>query len=182
MKRKTGPRYDNGRLKKLTAAERTLREAEAYRSNMQQVGQQPHRRGASDPLDPWLTDEFGRFCRTYKLRREIKEAADEWALIVRLYRVAWGAPVDERHGSRGTGEGPSCATVEGWRRQMQDIEDALYGEHGTNKARYSATKRLVLDGVVPARELLPFALDGLRIVAVELGRMTARDAPFQVAA
>ena len=182
MTRKFGPRYDNGKLKKLTASERAAKEAEAYRANMKQVGQQPHRRDFADPLDHWLTDELGRFCRVNRLRREIKEAADEWALIVRLYRVAWGAPVDERHGSRGTGEGPSCATVAGWRAQIENIEEALYGDHGTNKARYSATKRLVLDGVAPSRELLPYALDGLRIVAVQLGRMTKRDAPFQEAA
>jgi hypothetical protein len=150
---------------------------------MEFVQGQPHRRGFADRADPWLESELGRFCRLHRLRRELFDAATEWANIVRLYRAAWGAPMDERHGTTGVGgQGPSMATVEAWKAQMVSIEEALYGEHGTNKAMYRATKRLVLDGVMPAREDVPYALAGLKVLAIHLGLMTAREAPFQEAA
>lgn len=181
-KRKTGERYSNGKLKKPTAAERAKTEAEVYRANMQQVGNQPGRREFADPLDPWLESEVGRFCRRNRLRRELFEAGTEWANIKRLYRLAWGAPMDEHHGGAGSGEGPSAATVAGWKATLLNIEEALYGETGRNKARYTATMRLCLDGQPVPRELVDYAKDGLRVLAIELGKMTAKEQPFQDAA
>ena len=182
MKRKTGKRHPCGKLIQPTAKERSEIAARKARSEVEFVESQPHRRAFADKGDPWLADEVGRFCRVHRLRREIKDAADEWRNIVRLYRAAWGAPQDENHGAAGLGQGPTWDTVDGWKAQMLGIEEALYGDHGTNKARYMATKMLALDGRSVPRELVPYALDGLRVVAVELGRMTKRDAPFQEAA
>jgi hypothetical protein len=176
-KRKTGERHPCGKLKQPNAQERADIAARKARQETAFVENQPHRRGFADKSDPWLESELGRFCRLRKLRRELFDAAMEWANIVRLYRVAWGAPVDEHHGGPGSGQGPSGATLAGWKAQMLAIEEALYGDQGTNKARYSATKALVLDGKAPSRELEQFAIDGLRIVAIELCGMTAREAP-----
>jgi hypothetical protein len=176
-KRKTGERHPCGKLKQPNAQERADIAARKARQETAFVENQPHRRDFADKSDPWLESELGRFCRLRKLRRELFDAAMEWANIVRLYRVAWGAPVDEHHGGPGSGQGPSGATLAAWKAQMLSIEEALYGDAGTNKARYAATKALVLDGKAPSRELEQFAIDGLRIVAIELGGMTAREAP-----
>jgi hypothetical protein len=176
-KRKTGARHPCGKLVQPTAQQRAEIEARKARQETAFVQNQPHRRDFDRADDPWLESELGRFCRLKKLRRELFDSAIEWANIVRLYRVAWGAPVDEHHGGAGSGQGPSAATVAAWKAQMIAIEEALYGDAGTNKARYAATKGLVLDGRPVSRELEPFVIDGLRIVAIELGGMTAREAP-----
>ena len=180
--RKSGKRHPCGKLIQPTAKERSEIAARKARTEMEFVESQPHRRGFSDPGNPWLASELGRFCRVHRLRREIYEAAGEWANIVRLYGAVWGAPQAENHGSGGMGQGPSMATQEKWKAQMLAIEEALYGDHGTNKARYKATSDLVLRGYPVPRELVPHALDGLRIVAIELNWMAARDQPFQEAA
>jgi hypothetical protein len=178
-KRKTGAdRYASGRLKPPNAAQRAEIEARLARKEVEFVMQQPHRRDAEDPRHEWLESELGRFALRHKLRREIVDAGREWANIVRLYRVAWGAPVDEHHGGTGSGRGPTGETLAGWRETMLSVEEALYGDDGMNKARYLATKRLCLDDKPVDPALVPFALDGLRVLAVELGRMTKRDAPF----
>lgn len=182
-KRKPGRRHPCGKLIQPTAQERAEIAKRQGMVELQTVMNQPHRRDAADPRDEWLETELGRFCRRHRLREEIKKGAEEWADISRLFRAAWGAPMPERLGSIGvTGEGPSWATVEAWRGQLQNIEDKLYGDTGRNKARYSATYNLVFRGLAPTRELEPYALDGLRVVAIELGRMSKRDAPFQEAA
>jgi hypothetical protein len=182
-RRKTGKRYPGGKLKQPSAAERSKISAERARMEAEFVQHQPHRRGFAVKDDTWLESEVGRFCRLHGLREEVFEAAKEWANIARLYGAAWGAPQDERHSSPGlTGEGPSMETQAKWKAQLQGIEEKLYGEAGANKARYSATMRLVLRRVIPSRELAPYAVDGLRVVAIYFRKMSARDAPFQSAA
>lgn len=156
--------------------------AKAAQIEVELVMAQPHRRDAKDPRHEWLESELGRFCLRHKLRREIKAAGDDWANTVRLWRLAWGAPLDEHHGAAGSGRGPTAATVAGWRQTMLKVEEALYGDPGTNKARYTATKMLCLDDKPVPRELVEYAKDGLRVLAIELGKMTAKEQPFQDAA
>jgi hypothetical protein len=181
-KRKTGARHPCGKLKQPSAKERADIQARRARMEAEFVQNQPHRRGFAVKDDPRLESELGRFCVRYKLRKELFDAALDWANIVRLYRAAWGAPQDENHASAGLGEGPSMETQAKWKAEMLSIEEDLYGFHGKNKARYKATMELVLRGVAPVNELVPYAIDGLRIVAINRAKMSAKDAPFQQAA
>jgi len=147
------------------------------------VQNQPHRRGFSVRDDKWLESELGRFCRRHKLRDELYNGALEWANVVRLYRAAWGAPMDERHGSPGmTGEGPSLAQSEAWRAQMIAVEEDLYGQSGMNKARMKATSDLVLRGTPVPPALTQYAIDGLRIVAIRMVNLPRQEHPFERAA
>jgi len=146
------------------------------------VQNQPHRRGFAVKDDPRLESELGRFCARNHLRKELFDAALDWANIVRLYRAAWGAPQDENHASAGLGEGPSMETQAKWKADMISIEEALYGVHGKNKARYKATSDLVLKGIAPSQELRQYAIDGLRVVAINRAKMSAKEQQFQIAA
>lgn len=179
MKRKPGERYANGRLKRPTVETLKQLEAERYRENMKQAGQQPHRREFSDPLHPWLESEFGRFCMRHGLRRELFDAGNEWAEIRRSWNSAKGVPDPVHTGGMGSGLGPSEATVARWRRLLQQIEDDLYE---VNKATMWATRRLCIDGAAVGREYEAFAIRGLSVVAVSLGRMAASAHPFVRAA
>jgi len=182
-KRKTGTRHPCGKLKQPSAQERSEILARKARMESEYVQNQPHRRGFAVKDDPRLESELGRFCVRNHLRKELFDAALDWANIVRLYRAAWGAPQDENHASTGMiGQGPSMETQAKWKADMLSIEEDLYGFHGTNKARYKATMELVFKGITPAPELRQYAIDGLRIVAINRAKMSAKDAPFQQAA
>jgi hypothetical protein len=80
-------------------------------------------------------------------------------------------------------------TSRDWKWKMRRIEEKLLGiavddpDTGRmNKARYAATKALCLDNKPVSRELAPYAKDGLRILAIELGKIGAKEQPFQRAA
>ena len=163
--------------------------ARAARAETEFAQKQPGRIGMPDPASPWNESELGRFCQLHGLRREVKEAGEAWKELRRLFIVAWGGPIDEHHGGRGFGEGPSMATQADWKTKMRRIEEKLLGvavddpDTGRmNKARYAATKSLCLDDKPVSRELSTFAKDGLRILAVEFGKIGAKDQPFQRAA
>jgi hypothetical protein len=119
----------------------------------------------------------------------VKEAGEAWRELRRLFIIAWGGPVDEHHGGGGIGEGPTMQTQADWKTKMRRIEEKLLGiaiddpDTGRmNKARYEATRALcLLDRPIP-REMAPYAKDGLRILAIELGRIGAKEQPFQRAA
>ena len=174
-KRKTGERYANGKLKKPTATERAKMAADAYRANMQQVANQPHRREFADPLDPWLESELGRFCRRNKLRRECFEAGEAWADLHRRYYSAKGAPDPLHTGGMGGGGGPSDEMVAKWGEKLRAIVHALTD---VDQATYYYTRRLCIN-----REPLPagglfadYAKDGLMAVARALGTLDLRRA------
>ncbi len=179
MKRKTGERYGNGRLKRPTIEQLKQIEAERYRENMQQAAQQPHRRDFRDPLDPRLESALGRFCVRHRLRGELYDAGNEWAEIRRSWNAAKGVPSEVRLGGGGSGQGPSDATVARWGRILTDIDEALYE---VNAATMWAARRLCIDDVAPSREFEPYAIRGLSVVAVALGRVEPSIHPFVRAA
>jgi len=181
-KRKIGARHPCGKLKQPSAQERSEIAARNARMETQYAEGQPHRRDFKVKDDPRLESELGRFCVRQGLRMELFDAALDWANIVRLYRAAWGAPQDENHASAGLGKGPSMETQAGWKADMLSIEEDLYGFHGTNKARYKATMELVFRSIQPTPELVRYAIDGLRVVAINRAKMSAKDQPFQRAA
>ena len=181
-KRKPGLRHPCGKLRQPGARERSDIAAHKARLEAEFVQHQPHRRSFAVKDDPWLENELGRFCRRQGLRREVYEAALEWAEIVRLYRAAWGAPLDENHGGGGGGEGPSMETQAKWKAQMQQIEEDLYGPDGRNKARCKATSDLVVRRIPVPRELVEYAKAGLILVAIRLAKISERDTPYQRAA
>ena len=181
-KRKTGARHPCGKLKQPGAKERSEIQARKARMEAEYVQNQPHRRDFAERDNPMLESELGRFCVRNRLRKELFDAALDWANTVRLYGAAWGAPQIENHGAGGTGEGPSMATQAKWKAEILSIEEDLYGFHGTNKARYKATSDLVLRGVPVPPALREYAIDGLRIVAINRAKMSAKEAPYQQAA
>lgn len=163
--------------------------AKAARSETELVQQQPGRKGQREPDHPWYESELGKFCKFHGLRPECVAAGLAWKELKRLFVVAWGGPVSEHHGGGGLGEGPSMGTSDDWKIKMRRIEEKLLGiaiddpDTGRmNKARFSATKALCLDNKPVSPENAPFARDGLRVLAIELGKMGAGEHPFQRAA
>jgi hypothetical protein len=186
-KRKTGERFACGKLKQPNAQQRAEIEARLARQQTEYVKAQPHRRDAEDPAHEWNESALGRFCKFHKRRPELYAAGLKWAELHRLFNVAWGAPVDEHHGGGGNGLGPSMETQEKWKLQMRKIEEKLLGIHEEdeakgpvthmNKARLKVVNMLCLDDKPVPRELAEHALEGLRILAIEFGQMSAKDAP-----
>jgi hypothetical protein len=178
-KRKTGKREPNGRLQRPTLAQLKQMEAERYRENMQQVSQQPHRRGFANPIDPRLESPLGRFCAFHKLRDELCDAGHEWAEMRRSWNAAKGVPDPVHTGGMGSGQGPSPATVDRWKRILDQIDEELYE---ANKATMWATRRLCIDRHFPGPEYVRFLINGLSIVARVLGRVESNVHPFVRAA
>jgi hypothetical protein len=178
-KRKAGARYANGRLKKPTIETLKQLEAQRYRENMQQAAQQPHRREFADPLDPWLENELGRFCRRNGLRREYYQAGLDWAEMRASWNAAKGVPASTHKDGMGSGRGPSEATLDRWKHILDQIDEDLYEE---NAATLWATRKLCIDMQPPKREFLPYVIKGLGIVALRLGKVSAKDHPFGQAA
>jgi hypothetical protein len=146
---------------------------EAERQSAQAVAlAQPHRRGSDDPL---CESPFGKFVLDKKLRRELVQAADHYADLVRLWRVAKGIPTDMNLSAGGSGDGPSTKTVRAWEREIEVIETAL---RSCGWRSYLAVRHLVIDRRELPDEEADCVKAGLRAVALALG-MIGREHPFR---
>lgn len=172
-KRKLGIRQPNGRLRAPSKAEREANERKLYEVEMLVVRSQPHRRGS---IDPRCESALGRFSMNNpKLRRELFDAADDYAGLKRRWRAAKGAPSTLRLVSPGTGEGPSDATVRAWERQIAEIEQAAAKE---SPFGFAPMLGLILDDrdVLPGQTIaVIYALDA---VAVATGWLGAKARPY----
>lgn len=178
-KRKTGPRHPCGKLKQPSAKDRALKDAELYRANMAQVASQPHRRDFADPISPRLECALGRFCERQRLRSELFDAGREYADLLRRWRVAKGCPDPVHTGGMGSGQGPSDAVVASWWKQIERIEAGLRRE---SFLPFLAVRHLAIDDRDIPATATAHAVEGLCIVAQELGRLPVGAHPFVRAA
>jgi hypothetical protein len=173
--RKQGLREANGRPQRSTLAQIVEADHKQRMAETAVVAAHPHRAWAPDPLDPRLATALGRFCIRYKVRSELYDAASEWASIYRSWRAAKGVPDPLHTGGMGTGAGPSPATVAGWWREIERVEKALrpYGQ-----GAFVGVRHLCLDDSDVPDEAAADVIAGLRVVAVEMGRITKGAHPF----
>jgi hypothetical protein len=158
-----------GVLAQITEADKRARLSETA-----QVVAQPHRSWAPDPNDPRLESALGRFIIRHKLRSELFDAGDHYADVYARWCAAKGIPHPRRRHMVGGGHGPSDATVNAWWREIEGIEAALrrYGK------AYIHVRHLCLDDEDLSPEATADAIVGLRVVAVEIGRLPERAHPF----
>lgn len=174
-KRKPGQREPNGRPQRPTQSvlnELNQREAMKVKSV---VLMQPHRNGSEAKECATALGRFWMALRTPDNRLPLL-AGEGYADLVRRWRAAHGiAAAAAPEEATGTGAGPAWSTVQGWLRQIEDIERALLKASGNVLL---ATKRLVVDDLDPETRQQHFdARVGLNIVAIELG-LVGKDHPF----
>lgn len=175
-KRKVGKREKNGRLERPTLAQLESADRANRLSETAVVLAQPHRQGDDDVR---LVSALGRFAKRCKLRREIMEAATEYA----NKEAWWGRAVGRPRGFEnatprpGNGNGPSDATVRGWLDFKLGV-DTMLMRHSLSG--YKAFRRLVIDDCDPEPSAATDAAlaTALRLVAIHTGHITARVSAF----
>jgi hypothetical protein len=174
--RKQALREPNGRVKRPTLAQLKQAELSQRMAETDFVANQPHRRGARNPRDPRISTAHGRFCDRHRLREEIYQAAEQLAETYRRWRAAKGIPDPQHSSAMGSGgDGPSPSTVDGWWREIERVEAELrrYGSDA-----YVGVRHLLQDGQDVPDEASADTIVGLRVVAVQLGRLPAGAHPF----
>ena len=140
------------------------------------ITSQPHRRGAENPTDQKHESAFGRFCVRLKLREQIFIASEHFAALVRRWRAAKGVPTNLRLGQGGSGEGPSDATVARWGQEIAAIEHGILAN--CDPRGYLSIRTMILDEIDADRRLDKFSTDAAFWLAVEIGTLSAKHAPF----
>jgi hypothetical protein len=172
-KPKPGKREPNGKPQRPTQAvlnEITKREAMKVKNV---VLMQPHRRGQESEH---CVTALGRlWLRMNTPNKVILHAGEHYAGLVRRWRAAHGmASAHAPEESTGTGDGPAWSTVQGWLRDIRQIEKLLDG-----LGVMSAVARVVLDDLDPIdRNAEIAAVMGLRAIAIEVN-MLGKDHPFR---
>jgi hypothetical protein len=138
------------------------------------VLQQPHRRGAKNPASTRRDDVFGRFCDDQRLHDRIWRAGNEYWTILNSWRKAKGIPTPN-HLNAGTGQGPSSKTVQQWEDTLSGVRAEL---RSASSAHYVAMRSLIDDGQSVPPDLEQITIDALRIMAVYLDFMGAKDHPY----
>jgi len=174
--RKQGERYPSGGLRRPTLAQMEEIERRKRLAETASVMAQPHRAWAGKQAGHhWLASALGRFCIRHKLRSELFDAGAEWTGIYRRWRAAKGIPDPNHSQTIGGGLGPSDAIVDGWWRDIERVETALR-QHG--QGTFLSARHLLLDDSDLPDEAAADAIVGLRVVAVELGRLPKGAHPF----
>jgi hypothetical protein len=108
--------------------------------------------------------------RNPRLRRELFDAAEDYAGLKRRWRIAKGCPMELRLDTRGTGDGPNDATVRGWEKQIASIEQAVAKE---SPLGFSPMQGMVIDDrdVLPGQTIA--VIYALEAIAVATGRLSA---------
>jgi len=172
-KRKFGKREKNGNLQRPSKIERESFQRRMEQVEMQTVLAQPHRRGNTDQR---CESALGRFSiANPKLRRELFDAASDYAGLKRRWRAAKGVPGDVRLGADGSGAGPCEATVRAWEAQIAEIETAIVRDSPLGFAPF---KWLVLDDRDIDRRHDIAVCFALRACAVAAGKISANIHPF----
>lgn len=170
-KRKNAARELNGKPKRPTLQQIAEIERHSREHEMAVVLAQPHRRGERDQK---AASALGRFVLQQKLKEEVYDAGEEYAALVRRWRVAKGVPVQGRVGPS-TGMPLDDATVDTWGKRIASIERRFL-KAGPGVA--SATIWLTIDDRDLASPSWPLALVGLRALADELGLLKEDQHPF----
>lgn len=161
--RKAGAREPNGQLQRSTLAQIIAADREQTERERQNatavVMAQPHRRGNDHP---WCATALGRFCLAHRLKKDLHDAGEKFADLVRRWRAAWGVPVPISLGIGGSGQGPLMRTAAGWEEQIASVENAL---RRVSTAHLIAIRHLVLDDAdVPAQHS-SVAIEALMVLA-----------------
>ena len=148
-------------------------ERRRLQEQMATVLAQSHRNGSTDQR---CGSAIGRFVLARKLKLAVYHAADEYGGLVRRWRAARGIASEVRDWAGGSGEGPSDATVRGWRARIDTLDAAI---ERASSARYlAAVQRLVLeDREIDAPNHYGTVL-ALMALAVETGWLSARESPY----
>lgn len=91
-------REKNGRRKRATRTEIAEAQKRAEQKEQDQVLSQPHRRGDGDQR---LHCALGQACKRLKLREELYRAGDEYATLVRYWRVSIASIASQGHTASG---------------------------------------------------------------------------------
>ena len=167
-------RHPNGKLVQPTNEQRAGFERQIEEAEMQTVLFQRHRRGNRDQL---CESPLGRFfLENTMLRKELREAAVEFASIKRRWRAAKGIPTDIRPGeSSGTGNGPSDETVRAWGNKIDLVESSI-------KQRCPRALGPFTQMVIDERDIRPdqaiAVVFALHAAAIALGVLDPHDAPW----
>jgi hypothetical protein len=175
--RKSGHRETNGRLQRPTLEQmRAIETAQRLRET-DVVAMQPHRRWARNPRDPILESALGRFIEANRLRAELLHAGRSWARKFRVWCLIHGvrAPYPVTPGAGGGGPDMAPEEIDRINRTIDAIEARLK-ERG--QIAYLGARSLCLDDADISTEVTADAIAGLVVVAVELGRLPAKDSPF----
>jgi hypothetical protein len=121
-RKKDAERYPSGQLKRPSNIQQ---QADYEREKAQQERKlalsQPHRRGFPD--NDMAGCALGRFVLQYRLRKELFDAAEEWANTKRKWLSVKGAPLPDKPG--GTGADVPSEIVDKWAAEALEGEQAM---------------------------------------------------------
>ena len=176
-KRKSGPRYPSGDLKRPTVERLNAMASELRRKEQSVVLNQPHRRGSDHK---WAESALGRLCLRRKLREQLFDAGQHYASVVSCWRGAKGIPrAIGSHEGASCSAGPSDATVHRWQAEMLAMERAMMG---CGIEAFLAVRSLALDDADIGMDQDDHAIMGLTALGVEQGRIRLNERPFHEAA
>lgn len=155
-RRKSGPREANGRVQRISEAERDTKQAE-----MRTVLQQQHRRGSTDQR---LESPIGRFTVRNKLPWEYYDAALEFGSLCRFYLHALGAQRVVNEGTNGSGLGVTAAKTRWLAAEVERLETVL---QKLNPAGFAGLRALCVFEQEICQEAEPSTI----IVLMELGQL-----------
>ena len=159
-----------GRPKKSTIEQLAECERERSQREMLTVMQNPIRRHFPIPNEPLLSTALGRFCTVHKLKRELHDAADDYAKTRRKIISAWDGPLADQPG--GTGGDIPTFLKEEWKRAVSAWETAILESSIEGVAILRWIGVLSFDGgEIPAYVSTRYMIDGLLALAVVQGKL-----------
>lgn len=162
-------REKSGKLQRPSKAQMEAILKQREEAEMSVVLNQPHRKGNRDQR---CENALGRFVIRMKLRDELYTAGQEFETITRSWRAAKGIPSQLTRGPLGTGNGPSERTVAEWTRTLIRVQRAM--QESTPEG-FLEVRKLCLDNIDVDANGEGYAIDGLVVLARELGQLSTGD-------
>lgn len=162
-------REKSGKLQRPSKAQMEAIQKQREEAEMSVVLSQPHRKGNRDQR---CENALGRFIIRMKLRDELYTAGEEFATLTRSWRAAKGVPAQLTRGPLGTGTGPSDKTVAEWGRKLIRVQAAMIEN---TPEGWLQVRKLCLDDIDVDALGEGFAIDGLMVLARELGQISTGD-------
>jgi hypothetical protein len=165
-KKKNGAREANGRLRRISAAQR-----DASLTEKLTVLKQVHRRG---DLSQLCESHLGQLVLRHKLPHELFDAGLDYGGLVRHFYHAKGIQIDFSEGHSGSGLGVRPCTARWLEDELERIETPL---QKLNRDGFSALKMLCVHERAISREAEPAAivcLVALGELLRKVGRRAAR--------
>lgn len=176
-KSKSAPRHPGGKIIQPTKDQRHARQKRNQEAMMETVLAQPHRRGSRDQR---CENALGRLVLRLKLRPELYDAGEEYRAIVARYRAARGVPIGLRVVTPGpTREDQDAALA---RARTDNLRRRIIlCEHDLKADGIQAlltVRTLVLDGFDIGMDQDPYAVRGLKALAVSFGMLHPSADPY----